>query len=76
MARPSDAEIAVLLREQRRVVDLGDLAREDERLFVERFRASLLRRLHADDETPSLWSSGPEVVSRFRRTLPADRGAA
>jgi hypothetical protein len=74
MARPSDAEIAVLLREQRRLVDLGDLAREDERLFVERFRASLLRRLR-EDETSRVWSSGPQVVSRFRRS-PADRGAA
>jgi hypothetical protein len=74
MARPSDAEIAVLLREQRRLIDLGDLAREDERLFVARFRASLLRRLHADESQVS-WSR-PEVVSRFRRTQPADRGAA
>ena len=73
MARPSDAEIAVLLREQRRLVDLGDCAREDERLFVERFRASLLRRLH-DDDIPSSWSR-PEVVSRIRRS-PAERGAA
>jgi hypothetical protein len=75
MARPSDAEIAVLLREQRRVVDLGDLARDDERLFVERFRASLLRRLR-EDEPSGVWSSGPQVVSRFRRAQPADRGAA
>ncbi len=73
MARPSDAEIAVLLREQRRLVELGDLAREDERLFVERFRASLLRRLH-DGESSSSWSP-PEVVSRFRRTE-SERGAA
>ncbi len=75
MARPSDAEIAVLLREQRRLIDLGDLAREDERLFVDRFRASLLRRLR-EDESQGIWSSGPEVVSRFRRTQPAARGAA
>lgn len=73
MARPSDAEIAVLLREQRRLVELGDLAREDERLFVERFRASLLRRLHTDDTRLS-WSQ-PEVVSRFRPSR-SDRGAA
>jgi len=72
VARPSDAEIAVLLREQRRLVDLGDCAREDERLFVERFRASLLRRLH--DESSSSWSQ-PEVVSRFRRSQ-SERGAA
>lgn len=75
MVRPSDAEMAVLLREQRRLVDLGDVARDDERLFVERFRASLLRRLR-EDESSGVWSSGPQVVSRLRRTQPADRSAA
>jgi hypothetical protein len=40
--------VAVLLREQRRVVELGAMAREDERLFVHRLRASLPTRLDAD----------------------------
>lgn len=73
MARLSDAEIVVLLREQRHFRDLGDLAPEDERLFVERFRATLLRRVHAG--FPSLSWSQPEVVSRLGRS-PVDRGAA
>jgi hypothetical protein len=69
--------VAVLLREQRRLVELGGAAREDERLFVHRLRASLLTRLDADFDSVNragLDGSAPTVPDGDRSAAGTGEG--